>query len=278
MSVIVYREGGAPVTVAAEIKIKVLEERLRLDRIARYGKRSETLSDLQLALLDLEPGYRATKSKPRARARRLRAGEAAGQVSQQQKSRTRLKLLFAIFSTSYSPPAGHLPRLGIRRCRLRTSYASATEVYGGRHDPVSAWHGKHLSYVSFEHALRRFSDKIASETAIVQSRTLYSEVAKELNLVNDPAFWGKSSIKPQSIEDPKTREKLVRQMKKEIAVNHNPKDELINISCTTISPALSSKIVNTLVNDYIGYLFEMRYGSTKRVSGWLLGLPLRNQK
>jgi transposase len=40
----------------AEVKIKVLEERLRLDRIARYGKRSETLSDLQLLLLDLEPG------------------------------------------------------------------------------------------------------------------------------------------------------------------------------------------------------------------------------
>lgn len=40
----------------AEVKIQVLEERLRLSRIARYGKRSETLSDLQLALLDLEPG------------------------------------------------------------------------------------------------------------------------------------------------------------------------------------------------------------------------------
>src|SRR5690348_5078933 len=40
----------------AEVKIKVLEERLRLDRIARYGKRSESLSDLQLQLLDLEPG------------------------------------------------------------------------------------------------------------------------------------------------------------------------------------------------------------------------------
>ena len=40
----------------AEVKIKVLEERLRLDRIARYGKRSETLSDLQLQLLDVEPG------------------------------------------------------------------------------------------------------------------------------------------------------------------------------------------------------------------------------
>src|ERR1700722_13823194 len=40
----------------AELKIWVLEERLRLERIARYGKRSETLNDLQLELLDLEPG------------------------------------------------------------------------------------------------------------------------------------------------------------------------------------------------------------------------------
>ncbi len=40
----------------ARLKIRVLEERLRRDRIARYGQRSETLSDLQLELLDLEPG------------------------------------------------------------------------------------------------------------------------------------------------------------------------------------------------------------------------------
>ena len=37
-------------------KIQVLEERLRLARMARYGKASETLSDLQLELLELEPG------------------------------------------------------------------------------------------------------------------------------------------------------------------------------------------------------------------------------
>jgi transposase len=40
----------------AEMKIRALEERLRLERIAKYGKRSEKLSDLQLELLDLEPG------------------------------------------------------------------------------------------------------------------------------------------------------------------------------------------------------------------------------
>lgn len=40
----------------ARLKIRALEERLRRERIARYGKRSETLSDLQLELLDHEPG------------------------------------------------------------------------------------------------------------------------------------------------------------------------------------------------------------------------------
>ncbi|MFY9938563.1 MAG: IS66 family transposase zinc-finger binding domain-containing protein, partial [Silvibacterium sp.] len=40
----------------ARLKIQVLEERLRQQRIAQYGPGSETLSDLQLELLEEEPG------------------------------------------------------------------------------------------------------------------------------------------------------------------------------------------------------------------------------
>ncbi len=40
----------------AEMKVLALQQELRLARIAKYGNRSETLSDLQLELLDLEPG------------------------------------------------------------------------------------------------------------------------------------------------------------------------------------------------------------------------------
>jgi hypothetical protein len=40
----------------AELKIRVLEERLRLQRIAKYGPGSEKLPDAQLELLELEPG------------------------------------------------------------------------------------------------------------------------------------------------------------------------------------------------------------------------------
>jgi transposase len=42
--------------VWAELKIQVLEERLRLERIRKYGPGSEKLNDAQLQLLDLEPG------------------------------------------------------------------------------------------------------------------------------------------------------------------------------------------------------------------------------
>jgi transposase len=40
----------------AELRIQVLEERLRLERIRKYGPCSEKLNDAQLQLLDLEPG------------------------------------------------------------------------------------------------------------------------------------------------------------------------------------------------------------------------------
>ena len=40
----------------AEYKIRVLEERLRLVQIEKYGPGSEKLSDAQLELLELEPG------------------------------------------------------------------------------------------------------------------------------------------------------------------------------------------------------------------------------
>ena len=39
----------------SELKIQKLEEELRLERIRKYGKQSEKLSDYQLQLLDLEP-------------------------------------------------------------------------------------------------------------------------------------------------------------------------------------------------------------------------------
>jgi transposase len=45
----------------AKLKIQLLEEKLRLQRIAKYGPGSEKLSSLQLELLELEPGVSNTE-------------------------------------------------------------------------------------------------------------------------------------------------------------------------------------------------------------------------
>jgi Transposase C of IS166 homeodomain len=45
----------------AELKIQVLEERLRLQLMAKYGTASEKLNDAQLELLEQEPGVSHTE-------------------------------------------------------------------------------------------------------------------------------------------------------------------------------------------------------------------------
>src|SRR3954452_6636713 len=45
----------------AHMKIRVLEERVRLQRMEKYGPKSEKLSDAQLELLEGEPGVSAAE-------------------------------------------------------------------------------------------------------------------------------------------------------------------------------------------------------------------------
>src|SRR5438270_13048149 len=45
----------------AHMKIRALEERLRLQRIEKYGPKSEKLSDAPLELLEAEPGVRTAE-------------------------------------------------------------------------------------------------------------------------------------------------------------------------------------------------------------------------
>src|SRR5260370_31640466 len=60
----------------AELKIQVLEERLRLKRIQMYGPGSEKLTNEQLELLELEPGV-STAEVQAERAREPVPGRAA---------------------------------------------------------------------------------------------------------------------------------------------------------------------------------------------------------
>ena len=50
----------------AEQKVQLLEERLRLQRLNKYGPGSEKLSNLQLELLEQEPGVSQAEVEARA--------------------------------------------------------------------------------------------------------------------------------------------------------------------------------------------------------------------
>jgi len=63
----------------ARLKIQLLEEKLRAMRIAKYGKSSETLSDLQLALLDLEPGVSGQEVEAESKRAPLAAASASSE-------------------------------------------------------------------------------------------------------------------------------------------------------------------------------------------------------
>ena len=62
----------------AEYKVRVLEERLRLVRIEKYGPGSEKLSDAQLELLELEPGVSSAEVQAESQREQLQLPLKAG--------------------------------------------------------------------------------------------------------------------------------------------------------------------------------------------------------
>lgn len=114
-------------------------------------------------------------------------------------------------------------------------------------------------------------EKINSELAIMQSRTILLKVARELHLADDPAFWGTKNAPQFNLEEPRGRDIVVARMRGILTFTHRPKAEIVDVTCTTASPLLSAKITNSITNEYIAYIFQVRYGSTERVSKWLVG-------
>lgn len=67
-----------------EMKVLKLEQELRLERIHKYGKPSEKLSDLQLQLLDLEPGVSSVEVEAESEREPLPQRTTAPEPSQKQ--------------------------------------------------------------------------------------------------------------------------------------------------------------------------------------------------
>jgi polysaccharide biosynthesis transport protein len=113
------------------------------------------------------------------------------------------------------------------------------------------------------------STKLETQSMILESDSLFLEVAKKLNLAQDPDFMGSGVQKPADQDDPKAQEKLLARLHQAIRITYIPRTELIQVSCTTRSGVLSARVVNTLVAEYVHRLFESRLSSTQQVTKWL---------
>jgi succinoglycan biosynthesis transport protein ExoP len=112
--------------------------------------------------------------------------------------------------------------------------------------------------------------KMMTEVAILTSDTLLVTVARDLNLANNSTFLEtRVPVHGRSLDDPAVREGTLKKMKHNLTVTLVPKTDIIRIGYLSLSPKLSTDIVNKVIDDYIQRSFETRYESTQRVSRWL---------
>jgi transposase len=78
------------VIAVSAMKIQKLEEELRLERIKKYGMQSEKLSDLQLALLDLEPGVSSDEVEAESQRGPLPESPASNQENNKSRDKQRI--------------------------------------------------------------------------------------------------------------------------------------------------------------------------------------------
>ena len=110
------------------------------------------------------------------------------------------------------------------------------------------------------------TSKLPTQVAILKSDTLLLNVARDLDLPNNPKFMGGVSSQPRSLDTPSVRQSVLGTMQSIVSVSALPKTDLVRISCSTLDPKLSADIVNRLVTDYIRYSFESRAEASKHVS------------
>ena len=111
---------------------------------------------------------------------------------------------------------------------------------------------------------------LLSEVTILTSDTLLAKVARDLNLANNPTFFGMAGQLPrQNIDEPRVRQQVIHTLKSSLSVSLVPKTDIIQISYSSLVAQLSTDIVNKLVYEYIERSYQTRVDATTRVSAAL---------
>jgi polysaccharide biosynthesis transport protein len=116
------------------------------------------------------------------------------------------------------------------------------------------------------------SSKMLTEIEILKSDTLLLQVAREMDLNNNATFLGQTGpVTHTSLDDPGVRQNTVHTLQSSLRVGLVPKTDIIRISYLSLSPKLSTDIVNKLISMYIHRSYETRFESAQHVSQWLSG-------
>jgi succinoglycan biosynthesis transport protein ExoP len=117
-----------------------------------------------------------------------------------------------------------------------------------------------------------FDDTMESDVHILQSPTLLLQVARSLDLQNDPDFAGKEAAKQKrSLDNPYVAAGVVASLTANLDVERVPGTQIISIAYKSRSPQLSVAVVNTLESRFVENNFITGYNTTKEVTKWLTG-------
>lgn len=122
------------------------------------------------------------------------------------------------------------------------------------------------------------TSSLPTQVAIIKSDTVLLTVARDLDLPNNAAFTGYNGPNRHlSLDDLNVRQGTLNAMSADIGVAVVPKTDLVQISCSTLDPKLSSDIVNRLIREFIQRSLQSSFEATQRVSDFL-SLQLRDLK
>jgi succinoglycan biosynthesis transport protein ExoP len=109
-----------------------------------------------------------------------------------------------------------------------------------------------------------------TEVLILESDTLLTNVARDLDLANNAAFnGGTAPTSHLSLTDPAVHDSVVGALKGSLQVALVPRTEMMQVSYSSLSAQLSANIVNKVVEDYIQRAYNAPYARTKAISDWL---------
>jgi len=132
----------------------------------------------------------------------------------------------------------------------------------------------------FDSELSSLDEIMETDVAILESPTLLTDVAKNLNLLTNKDFVapGSTIAGPNGtkiplwngdLNSPWVRNAVAGRLKAGLTAARVPRTELISISFRSPSPSLSANIVDGVESTFIEENFKSKFNTTQQVSKWL---------